>query len=228
MSKIGESLKGKKVLITQSKEFMGPALCEAFKLYGAEIIDSDIPLLTSTAVANLAKEIGSVDVVIANLMSPNFGNCIFSTDDIEWHNHFRYMVNPLSWLAKSFIPGMIEKGAGKFIVMSSVTAQRYVADTVGAAYAAARGAQISWVQAAGVELAQRNIIVNAIAQGFVDNPTFYSTAVKESSDIINHLDLIPAKRLGKPQECTSLAVYLASQESNFLIGQCLSVSGGWV
>jgi 2-keto-3-deoxy-L-fuconate dehydrogenase len=228
MKKIGESLKEKRVLITQSNDFMGPALCEAFKLYGAEVIASDIPLLTSTSVTKLANEIGNVDVIVANLMSPNFGNCTFTTDDIEWHNHFRYMVNPLPWLVKSFVPSMIEKGGGKFIVMSSVTAHRYVANTVGAAYAAARGAQISWAQAVGVELAQRNVIVNAIAQGFVDNPTFYSTKVKENPDFVNHLNLTVAKRLGKPEECTSLAIYLASQESNFLIGQCLPVSGGWL
>jgi 2-keto-3-deoxy-L-fuconate dehydrogenase len=228
MKKIGESLKEKRVLITQSNDFMGPALCEAFKLYGAEVIESDVPLLTNTAVTRLANEIGHVDVIVANLMSPNFGQCVFTTDDIEWHNHFRYMVNPLPWLAKSFVPGMIKKGGGKFIVMSSVTAHRYVANTVGAAYAAARGAQISWTQAVGVELAQRNVIVNAIAQGFVDNPTFYSTEVKESADFVNHLNLTLAKRLGKSEECTSLAIYLASDESNFLIGQCFPVSGGWL
>lgn len=228
MKKIGEGLKEKRVLITQSNDFMGPALCDAFKLYGAEVIESDVPLLTSTAVTKLANEIGPVDVIVANLMSPNFGQCVFTTDDIEWHNHFRYMVNPLPWLAKSFVPAMIERGGGKFIVMSSVTAQRYVPNTVGAAYAAARGAQISWAQAVGVELAQRNVIVNSIAQGFVDNPTFYSIAVKENPDIDNHLNLTPAKRLGKPEECTSLAIYLASDESNFVIGQCLSVSGGWL
>ena len=227
MKKIGDDLKSKRVLVTQSNDFMGPALCQAFESYGATVIASEIPLLTNTTVTNLEKEIGSVDIVVANLMSPNFGQCVFSTDDVEWHNHFRYMVNPLPWLAKTFMPSMIEKGNGKFIVMSSVTAQRYVPDTVGAAYAAARGAQISWAQAVGVEMAQRNIMVNAIAQGFVDNPTFYPADVKDNEDIKNHLNLIPAKRLGKSEECTSLAIYLASDDSNFLIGQCLSVSGGW-
>jgi 2-keto-3-deoxy-L-fuconate dehydrogenase len=116
--------------------------------------------------------------------------------------------------------------------MSSITALRAtpnaICQNVGAAYAAARGAQIAWVQAAGAESAKFNIQINAIAQGFIDNPTFYPEKEKNKKHFSEHLALIPANRLGTAEECTSLAVFLAGQESNFFVGQCFPVSGGWV
>lgn len=232
MQRIGDSLKGKRVLITQSDDFMGPALCDEFQKYDSIVLRSPDPLISNTAINNLAKSVGEVDVIVANLVSPTCGNTVFETADIEWHNHFRYMVNPLPLLAKKFIPAMIDRGQGKMIVISSVTALRstpnYICQNVGAAYAAARGAQLSWVQSAGSELAKFNIQINAIAQGFVDNPTFYSQQIKDKDYFNDHLSLIPANRLGKSEECAALVVFLASNQADFFVGQTFPVSGGWV
>lgn len=232
MQRIGDSLKDKRVLITQSKDFMGPSLCNEFKKYESLVIESDQPLISNTVIENLAEDVGDVDIIIANLVSPVSGNAVFDTTDIEWYNHFRYMVNPLPLLAKKFMPAMIKKNQGKMIVMSSVTALRStpnaVCQNVGAAYAAARGAQISWVQSAGSEIAKHNVQINAVAQGFIDNPTFYPQIFKEQDSFQNHLALIPANRLGKSEECTALVAFLACDQSNFFAGQTFPVSGGWV
>lgn len=232
MQRIGDSLKDKRVLITQSKDFMGPSLCNEFKKYGSLVIDSDQPLISNTVIENLAKDVGDVDIIIANLVSPVTGNLIFDTTDLEWYNHFRYMVNPLPLLAKKFMPAMINKGQGKMIVMSSITAIRTtpnaVHQNVGAGYAAARGAQLSWVQSAGAEMAKHNVQINAVAQGFIDNPTFYPQHIKDQDYFKKQLALIPANRLGKSEECTALVAFLACDQANFFVGQTFPVSGGWV
>jgi NAD(P)-dependent dehydrogenase (short-subunit alcohol dehydrogenase family) len=232
IQRIGDSLKNKRVLITQSNDFMGPALCESFRFYGADVVEFAEPLTTNTVFQELKNIAGDIDIIVANLISPYTGNSIFDTEQREWYNHFSYMVNPLPLLAKNFVPNMIKRGSGKFVVMSSVTALRptpnYQFNNVGAAYAAARGAQISWVKTAGLEWAKYNIQVNSIAQGFIDNPYFYPEEFKNTESFREHLKLTPSNRLGEASECTSLAIFLASDNSNFITSKCFTVDGGYL
>jgi NAD(P)-dependent dehydrogenase (short-subunit alcohol dehydrogenase family) len=73
---------------------------------------------------------------------------------------------------------MIARGAGKILVIGSAAALRGIRRT--STYSAARGAQLAYVQAVGVELAHHKIQVNAIAQNFVDNPTFFPEEVQRN------------------------------------------------
>jgi 2-keto-3-deoxy-L-fuconate dehydrogenase len=228
MQRIGDSLKGKRVLITQSEDFMGPALCEAFRFYDAEVIADPRPPITNTAVENIINN-REIDILIANLIAPSITNVIEDTSDIDWLNQFRYMVDPLHRLSKKIVPKMKHKGHGKIVVMSSIAGLKNIpVPNAGSGYAAARGAQIAWTQSVGIELAECNIQVNAIAQGWIDNPFFYPESFKIQNKFKEHLSLIPANRLANADECTSLAVFLASSESNFFIGQCFPISGGWI
>lgn len=170
MNRIGDSLKNKNVLITQSCDFMGPALCETFKFYGADVIADPRPPITNSIVSEIIGD-NQIDILIANLIAPGLTNTIEKTTDVDWGNQFRYMVDPLLRLSKKIVPGMKSRNYGKIIVMSSIAAIRSTpGGNPGSGYSAARGAQLSWVQAIGKELAEYNIQVNAIAQGFVDNP----------------------------------------------------------
>ena len=229
MNRIGDSLKGKRVLITQSEDFMGPALCDAFRLYDAEVIADPRPPITNTVVENIINN-REIDILIANLIAPDVTDIIENISDVDWLNQFRYMVDPLHRISKKIIPNMKRQGYGKIVVMSSIAGLKNIpGPNTGSGYAAARGAQIAWTQSIGRELAEYNIQVNAIAQGWVDNPSFYPDSFKTQVDEFkNHLSLIPANRLASADECTALAVFLASSESNFFIGQCFPISGGWI
>ena len=93
-----------------------------------------------------------------------------ATDD-EWRHVFSHLVDPLPRLVRAVLPQMIERRAGKILLMGSAAALR--GQKRASSYSAARGAQLAWVQAAGVEVARDGIQLNAIAQNFVDNPTYF-------------------------------------------------------
>jgi 2-keto-3-deoxy-L-fuconate dehydrogenase len=226
MQRIGDSLKNKRVLITQDQDFMGPALCQVFQEHGATVISDANPLLSTEAVDNLVKQAGQVDILIANLAIPAPSTPVVDVTDEEWREVFAYMVDPLPRLFRAVLPQMIERQAGKIVVMGSASALRGMKRA--STYSAARGAQVSYVQAAGIEVAQHNVQINLIAQNFVDNPTYFPPDIQANEKFQERLKReVPAGRLATPEEDALFAVFLASSEVNFFIGQSFAFSGGW-
>jgi 2-keto-3-deoxy-L-fuconate dehydrogenase len=226
MTRIGDSLAGKRVLITLAAEFMGPVLCETFAAHGAVVIADQRPMDSGAAGEAAVREAGQVDVVIANLGVPAPSTTADQISDAEFRHVFAHIVDPLPGLCRGALPQMLERRAGKIVVMGSATALRGQKRT--ATYASARGAQASFVRAVGVEVAPRNVQVNLIAQNFVENPMYYGPEVQALPAFQARLAReVPAGRLATPQEDALFAVFLASSEVNFFAGQAISFSGGW-
>ena len=225
-TRIGDSLKGQRVLVTQSDDFMGPALCEAFAAHGAQVIADARPLGDAQSVHQLVQDAGDVQVLIANLGVPAPSSYAHEVGDDEWRHVFAHVVDPLPRLARGLLPGMIARRSGKIVVMGSATALRGQRRT--STYSAARGAQLSWVRAVGAEVAPHNVQVNLIAQNFVENPMYYPPEVQALEAFQQRLKReVPAGRLATAQEDALFAVFLASSEVNFLVGQGIAFSGGW-
>lgn len=226
MNRIGDSLKGKRVLITQSEEFMGPPLVSAFEAYDAEVISDAGPLIDSADVADLIDRAGRIDVLIANLAVPAPNTAVEKVTDEEWREVFQHIVDPMPKLMTAVLPQMMEREAGKIVVMGSATAFRGQRRT--STYSAARGAQVAYVRAVGAEIARHNIQINLIAQNFVENPTYYPPEVQAMEKFQNRLNAeVPAGRLATAEEDAQFAVFLASSEVNFFIGQSIPFAGGW-
>lgn len=223
MHRIGDSLKNKKVLITQSDDFMGPFLREAFEFYNADVYCDSTQLLSRDSINKIVEKTGPIDVLIINLVHPLLHSSYEQIDHLTWKSFFTYMVDPLPNLAKAVLPHMIEKKQGKIVVMGSLTANSGLFGNAG--YNAARGAQLSWVKKMGMDMAPHNIQINYIAQAFVYNDTFYSDKVPQNLRE-EQLKQVPAGRLADSHECTALAIFLSSFESNFFAGQCFSIAGG--
>lgn len=149
------SLAGKRVLVTHADAFMGPVLCEVFREQGATVIASALPLLAPDEPAKLLAEAGHVDVLVANLAIEAPSTPVTGADDQEWGAVFDALVTPLPRLVRAVLPQMIERRAGKILVMGSASALRGIKRA--STYSAARGAQLAYVQSAGVELAPHNI-----------------------------------------------------------------------
>ena len=221
-------LEGKRVLITQANDYMGPATAELFAAEGAELIRDTRDLTVAGACEALVAEAARVDVFIANLASPNFsGTPVTDLADAAWAQTFDTMVHPLHRLCRGLLPQMIERRRGKIVVYGSAVALKGL-KTV-AAYSAARAAQVGYVQSVGVEVAPHNVQVNLIAQNYVENPVYYPPDLRAKESFQASLKRqVPLGRLATAEEDARFALFLSSDESDFFVGQAIPFSGGWV
>jgi len=227
MTRIGDSLKGKRVLITQADVFMGPALCDAFAAHGATVL-ADTRTMDGAAAGEAAvREAGEVHVLIANLGGPAPSTRVTEVSDAEWREVFAHIVDPMPGLFRPALAQMTARRSGKIVVMGSATAFRGQKRT--STYSAARGAQVSYVRAVGAEVAPSNVQVNLIAQNFVESPMYYGPEVQALPAFQERLKReVPVGRLGTAQEDALFAVFLASSEIGFFAGQSIPFAGGWV
>ena len=221
------TLAGKSVLVTHADAFMGPVLCDVFREHGATVASNSCAMLTADEPAKIVAEAGRVDILVANLSIKAPSTPANLVEDKEWAAVFEALVAPLPRLVRAVLPQMIERRSGKILVMGSASALRGMKRA--STYSAARGAQLAYVQAIGVELAPHNIQVNAIAQNFVDNPTYFPADVQADPRFQERLKReVPLGRLVSAREDAEFAAYICSEMANCFVGQVFPVSGGWV
>lgn len=222
-----DRLAGKRAFITQADVFMGPATCAHFLAEGADIVKNTEIFENYHQAETAISKAGEIDILVANLASENlYGTKVEELSDDEFTHAFETMVYPLHRVVKAVVPQMKKRGHGKIVVFGSAVPLRPMGRL--AAYSAARGAQISYVKSVGVELARDNIQINLIAQNWVENPAYYPQKMQENPKFQANLAReVPLGRLARAEEDTSLAVFLASNESDFFVGQAIPFSGGW-
>lgn len=220
-------LSGKRVLLTQASDFMGPALAEVFRECGADLIAANGPVAEPDYPQRLLAESGTIDVLLLNLGIPAPTTAAPEVMDDEWRYAFSAMVDPLPRFARAVLPQMLARGSGKILLIGSASALRGMRRA--SSYSAARGAQLAWVQAVGTELASKGIQVNAIAQNFVENPTYFPPEVRANPAFQERLKReVPLGRLVSAREDAMFCAYLASQHADCFVGQVFPVCGGWV
>lgn len=224
----GARLEGKRVLITQADDYMGPATSALFAAEGAVVTADTSDLTQPGACEQLIEVTGTVDVLIANLASPNYSGLeVEALAEEDWHRTFDMMVHPLHHLCRALMPQMKARRSGKVVVYGSAVALKGLKTVT--AYSAARAAQVGYVQSLGVEVAPHNIQVNLIAQNYVENPVYYPAALREKASFQRSLARqVPLGRLATAEEDARFALFLASDESDFFVGQAIPFSGGWV
>jgi len=221
------ALTGKRILITQATEFMGPTLCTVFAEQGADVVQSHADLSAAGAAEEVIQSAGAFDVLVANLSILAPSTPANDVGEEEWRSVFAALVDPLPRLTRAVLPMFASRGGGKILVVGSASALRGMKRA--STYSAARGAQLAYVQALGVELAPQNIQVNAIAQNFVDNPTYFPASVQANPRFQERLAReVPLGRLVSAREDALFAAYLCSDAANCFVGQVFPVSGGWV
>ena len=219
-------LAGKRVLVTQADDYMGPITLEVFAEQGAEVIADTSDLTDPARAAALIEETGHIDVLMANLAAPaNLGIAAADMPEDIWQAMFDVMVHPLHRLTKAVLPQMVERQKGKILVYGSATGVKGMAGIT--AYSSARHAQVGYVKSTGAEIAAHNIQINLIAQNFVENPVYFPPEFTQTSEFKELLKNVPAGRLATAREDALFAVFLASDESDFFVGQAIPFSGGW-
>jgi NAD(P)-dependent dehydrogenase (short-subunit alcohol dehydrogenase family) len=220
-------LDGKRVLLTQSKDFMGPALTRVFQELGATVIGDERALDQDPSLPRaIVQAAGRVDVLLLHLALPAPATPAAEIGDAEWRTVFAHLVDPMPRLVAAVQPQMIDRGRGRILVMGSAAALRGQKRT--GSYSAARGAQLAYVQSVGLELAPQGVQLNAIAQNFVDNPTYYGPEVQANPRFQERLKRdVPLGRLVSAEEDALFAAYLCSDAAACFVGQVFPISGGW-
>lgn len=171
-------------------------------------------------VERVQKEWGRIDILVNNAgvihddlfvrMEPDAWNKVLQTNLGGTYNFCRAAAYP-----------MMKQRHGRIINISSVAAEHVNPGQTN--YAASKGAINAFTRALAVELASRNVTVNAIAPGFIE--TDMSEAVRnKAGDLIKKF--IPMRRIGQPDDIAHVAVFLASKDSAYITGQVLTVDGG--
>ena len=220
-------LHGKRILVTQADVFMGPDLCTVLAEQGATVIADTQSMVEPQAPVAALTDAGPIDVLVINLAVPAPGTPADEVSDAEWSDTFAALVDPLHRLVRAALPPMLARRSGKILLMGSASALRGMKRA--STYSAARGAQLAYIQAVGVEVAPHQVQVNAIAQNFVENPTYFPPEVQANPKFQDRLRReVPLGRLVGAREDATFAAYLCSDAANCFVGQVFPVCGGWV
>ena len=248
-------LTGKIALITNVSHFMGPAITEEFCREGASValhdrdeaavkpyaliaerLGRDVLSLAGDlsrsgeaerAVEAVVGRFGRLDILVNNNAHPPSGSPVEQISDAAWREMMARLLDEPFFCLRAALRVMRPAGRGKIINMSSAAAFPGLPNY--AAYTAARAGVNGLTKAVGREVAGAGIQVNAIAQNYVENPTYFPPALTgDPVRLARMVKNIPAGRLARSEESARLAVYLASEDADFFIGQVIPFAGGWV
>lgn len=204
--------------VTKIKEQNGEA-----EFYHADITKEDE---VQDVVEFVVKEYKRIDVLFNNAGV----SCVGSLHNIaydSWNQIMNVNVNGVYLMSKHVVTCMMEQEKGSIINMSSSIAKMGVAER--AAYATTKGAVLSLTKAMQVDYAKYNIRVNALMPGTIYTP-FVEKYVANSEDPAATVESIKRRQLtdelGKPIDIAYAALYLASDESNFMLGSSFIIDGG--
>jgi 2-keto-3-deoxy-L-fuconate dehydrogenase len=243
-----ERLKGKVALLTAAAAGIGRATAEAFAQEGARAIATDINLAglgglsgdlrqldvrSTEAVEALAREVGPVDILFNCAGFVHHGSAL-ECSDADWDFSFDLNVKSMHRTVRAFLPGMLAKGAGSIVNISSGASSvrgipnRYV-------YGASKAAVIGLTKSIAADFIKRGIRCNAICPGTIESPsleqriTTLAGQTNQKREAVQQafIDRQPMGRLGTAREIAMLAVYLASDESSYTTGQIHLADGGF-
>jgi len=242
-------LAGKTAFVTAAGQGIGRASAEAFVREGARVIatDRDAALLATldgceahrldvtdgAAIAALAARVGPIDVLF-NCAGMVANGSILECSEDDWQASLALNVTPMYRLIRAFLPGMLERGRGSIINMSSV-ASSVTGVPNRFAYGATKAAVVGMTKSIAKDFVARGIRCNAICPGTVESPSLRDRVRAQAAasgtaeaDVLKAFQTRqPMGRLGRPEEIAALAVYLASDESGFTTGVAHVIDGGW-
>ncbi len=243
-------LKGKVALVTGAGQGIGRSIALKFATEGADLALFDINRETCTETGEESKGFGgrctvhAVDVanrehvqgaceevlsvfgrvdILVNNAGFDRGATLLKVTEKDWEAvldvHLKGTLNCIQALA----PMMIRRRYGKIINISSIYGKS--GGIAAISYSTAKGGIIGLTKSIAKELGRNDITVNAVLPGLTDTPTIRRMPEKYKKMII---DATPLGRMAKPEEIANVVVFLASDESSYITGATIEVTGGWM
>ena len=241
-------LNNKNIVVTAAAQGIGRATAIAYSKEGANVIATDIneeklnelkaensniktEVLDSTnkeAVENFSQSIKDVDVLFHAVGFVHHGTIMECSSD-EFYNSININVYSAYLMSSFLLPKMIQKNKGNIIIVSSAASNvkgapnRFI-------YGTTKAALNGFVKAMAADYVKKGIRCNAILPGTVETPSWEGRVNMADDPKQARIDFINRQlmgRLAKPEEIASLAVYLASDESDFVTGTLNLIDGGW-
>jgi 2-keto-3-deoxy-L-fuconate dehydrogenase len=242
-------LKDKVAVVTAAGQGIGRAIAEAFVREGAIVWATDadagkldglrrakrrkLNVLSTRAVDAFAQKVGPVDILV-NCAGYVHHGTVLDCSEQDWDFSFDLNVKSMHRTIRAFVPGMLQRGSGAIVNISSAVStikaapNRYV-------YAATKAAVIGLTKAVAIDFVAQGVRCNCICPGTVQSPsldgritTLASSSNKAESEVRRmFIERQPMGRLGTAEEIAAAAIYLASDESAFTTGTALIVDGGW-
>jgi 3-oxoacyl-[acyl-carrier protein] reductase len=179
--------------------------------------------------AEFVSAFGTIDVLVNNAgiaRARNAAELGAGTQDVsddEWHEMLATHLDSTFYCTREALKVMIPKRSGRIINLGSIAGTTGLA--LAPAYCAAKGGIISFTKSVAREVAGQGILVNCIAPGFIDTPMTapFMAAMRDAIAAQT-----PIGRWGEPREIAAAALFLACDDSSFMVGQVVSPNGGWV
>ncbi len=218
---------GAKVLTMDLNEAGGQVMVEEVRKEGGSAIfvkgsvadEKDVDRMVSTCINEFKK----LDILVNNAGVAEMSAVSMMTTE-QWFNVINTNLTGTFFCIRRAVPEMEKNGKGKIINISSIDAK--VGGPFLFAYAASKGGVLSMTINLAVELAPYKINVNAILPGFIlTGMTEIPLSVEELKNEV--LQRTPLNRIGMPEDVAKLAVYLASDDSDFVTGQAFVIDGGY-
>jgi 2-keto-3-deoxy-L-fuconate dehydrogenase len=236
-------LSGKRAFVTGAGQGIGRASALAFRDAGAHVLASDINAdalatiegcetlqldVTDSAAISMLADDPAFDVVF-NCAGYVHSGTILDCNEQDWAFSFDLNVGAMYRVIRVLLPGMIARGGGSIINMSSV-ASSVLGVPSRFAYGASKAAVIGLTKSVATDFVKHGIRCNAICPGTVRSPSL-DERLAATGDFTKAMAEFTARqpmgRLGELKEVAALALYLASDASAFTTGQCHVIDGGW-
>lgn len=181
------------------------------------------------AIAGFADELGATDVLIHCAGFVHNGT-VLDVADADYDFSFDLNVRPAFRMSQAVIPGMVTRGGGSLIFISSVASSiKGVPNR--AVYSSTKAALIGLSKSIAADFVQHGVRSNCICPGTVETPSLGDRIKAMGPDVTaqrqGFIDRQPMGRLGTPEEIASLALYLTDDRAEFITGQAIAIDGGW-